>query len=444
LLDQIDRKQRQIERWIPLTDLPTTEYPRSQPLEFFGRNRDFLEVMSHERILAGPAETGKTLACLHLLNKLAWEFPNLQGAIVRKTYKSMSGTVLSTFEKKILPVPPTEPGAPVKAFGGQRPERYIYPNGSMLWIGGMDNPDRVLSSERDVIYVNQAEELDLDEWETLVTRATGRAGNIDTPFIMGDCNPAWKTHWIVKRSAQDGPLLRIDSRHRDNPSLFDQETKEWTEQGQRTIRVLESLTGLRRERLYRGEWVSEVEGALWRRIWFEREGFRVYAPPDMPRVIIGVDPAATSSDESNETGIIVTSKLGDEGYVLGDKTLRGTPDQWGAAAVNAYVDFKADLIVAEDNNGGEMVESTIKTVAKNMGVSVNVKRIHASRGKHTRAEPISSLYEQGKIHHAGDFPELEDQYCTWVPGDTSPDRLDAAVWGFTELLLVGAPVMVLS
>jgi predicted phage terminase large subunit-like protein len=188
--------------------------------------------------------------------------------------------------------------------------------------------------------------------------------------------------------------------------------------------------------------LDEVPGALWSRADIENP--RIQQAPDLARIVIGIDPAATSGDEANQTGIIVGGKLGDEGYVIEDKTLRASPEGWATAAINAYLDHKADLIIAEDNNGGEMVESTIKTAAKNMKVAVNVKRIRASRGKHTRAEPIAAMYEQGRIHHVGSFPELEDQMCTWVPGEDSPDRMDAMVWAMTDLLLVGTPVMVLS
>lgn len=196
-------------------------------------------------------------------------------------------------------------------------------------------------------------------------------------------------------------------------------------------------TRLGQQEIY-GMLLEDVPGALWRRSDIEEH--RVRNAPDLARVVVGIDPAATSGDTANETGIIIEGKLGDEGYVIGDHTIVGTPEQWATAAINAYLDYEADLIIVEDNNGGEMVESTIRTVAKTMGVSVSVKRIHASRGKHTRAQPIAALYEQGKIHHVGSYPELEDQQCTWIPGDDSPDRMDACVWGFTELLLVGQPV----
>ena len=111
----------------------------------------------------------------------------------------------------------------------------------------------------------------------------------------------------------------------------------------------------------------------------------------------------------------------------------GSPEAWARQAVSAYHRHKANAIVAEANNGGDMVVHTIHTVDP----SVPVIKVTATRGKHTRAEPVSALYEQKKIHHHGAFPSLEDQQCSWVPGEDSPDRMDAAVWGFTELMVSG-------
>ena len=179
--------------------------------------------------------------------------------------------------------------------------------------------------------------------------------------------------------------------------------------------------------------LDEAEGALWNRKMFERDGFRTERPT-LVRIVVAVDPAATSNTESNETGIITAGiDAKGHGYVIRDTSGRLKPDGWARRAVNAYHDSEGDRIVAEANNGGEMVEHTIRTVDQ----TVPIKLVHASKGKHTRAEPVAALYEQGKVHHVGSFPELEDQMCSWVPGDDSPDRLDAAVWALTDLMISG-------
>jgi len=178
------------------------------------------------------------------------------------------------------------------------------------------------------------------------------------------------------------------------------------------------------------EILSDTPGALW--TLTQIDSSRLKNHPDLARVVVAVDPAATSNDESDETGIIVAGKdRKGGGYVLEDVTLRGTPREWAGQAVAAYERHRADCIVGEVNNGGEMVGYTIETVDE----SANYKAVRASRGKHTRAEPISSLYEKGRIHHVGNFPELEDQMTTWTPGQKSPDRMDALVWALTELFL---------
>lgn len=222
----------------------------------YGASAELFNLKDPQLIISGPAETGKTIACLHLLDSLAWKYPGMQGAIIRKTYRSMPGSVLQTFEKKVL----TE-GDGVTKRGGEKPEWFDYPNSSRLWIGGMDNPAKVLSSERDVIYVNQTEELTLDEWETLTTRATGRAGNMPYAQVIGDCNPGAFSHWI-KASANNGKLKLLESRHEDNPTLFDQQTGLITPQGERSLAALDRLTGVRYLRLRKGLWAA-AEGSVY-------------------------------------------------------------------------------------------------------------------------------------------------------------------------------------
>lgn len=178
--------------------------------------------------------------------------------------------------------------------------------------------------------------------------------------------------------------------------------------------------------------LEDAPGALWKRD--RLDALRVVKFPDLVRIVVAVDPAASSDEDAAETGIIVAGLGVDgHGYVLDDMSLQGSPNEWGSEAVAAYHKFKADRIIGESNNGGEMVEYVIRTIDS----KVSYKAVHASRGKLTRAEPIASLDEQGKIHHVGTFADLEDQQCSWVPGMKSPDRMDARVWAFTELMLDG-------
>jgi predicted phage terminase large subunit-like protein len=180
------------------------------------------------------------------------------------------------------------------------------------------------------------------------------------------------------------------------------------------------------------ELLDDVPGALWTRS--RLDDLRVLAAPELERVVVAVDPAATSGEDADETGIVVAAKGADgHGYVLADRTCRLSPDGWARRAVDAYHQHKADRLVAETNNGGEMVELTVRTVDR----AVAYTAVHASRGKRTRAEPVAALYEQGKVHHVGGFSDLEDQMCNYTPDgyDGSPDRVDALVYALTDLLL---------
>lgn len=197
-------------------------------------------------MLSGPSETGKTWATLWLLDHLLATTPKAAGAIVRKVRADMDGTVLRTYERVIA-----RSGSGAVPYGGSKPEWFDYPNGARLYIGGMDRPGKILSGERDFIYVNQAEELSQEDWETLSTRTTGRGAVTATPMLYGDCNPGPADHWIRRR-----PTLRLfESRHEDNPSLFDA-ARRITEQGQRTLATLDALTGVRKQRLRYGLWVG--------------------------------------------------------------------------------------------------------------------------------------------------------------------------------------------
>jgi phage terminase large subunit-like protein len=180
--------------------------------------------------------------------------------------------------------------------------------------------------------------------------------------------------------------------------------------------------------------IDEVTGALWKLDMLERN--RVKVAPELARVVIGVDPAGSTNADSDETGIVAAGVAqGDptHGYVLADASGRYSPEGWARAAVNLYHEHKADRIVVEGNFGGDMVVSTIRAV----DASVPVKKVHASRGKVIRAEPIVAFDEQGRIHHVGHLTDLETQMTTWSPVDDkhSPDRVDARVWALSDLML---------
>jgi len=178
--------------------------------------------------------------------------------------------------------------------------------------------------------------------------------------------------------------------------------------------------------------IDEVSGALWKLALID--AYRVVKAPELARVVVAIDPAVTANPDSDETGIIAGG-LGhdDHGYVLADASGTYSPAEWAHKAVAQYDSLHADRIVAEVNNGGDLVRANLQAVR----ASVAYRAVHASRGKVVRAEPIAALYEQGRIHHVGRFPDLETQMTTWSPVDDkhSPDRVDALVWLMSELVL---------
>jgi len=244
-----------------------------QAFQQYGGGLTLWKCKDPEVIISGPAETGKTRTALEKLDALMWKYPGAQAIIVRKTYKSLKTSVLLTFERKVLGAWDPETGrfdqrkTPVQKLGGEHVEGYRYPNGSHIYLGGMDVPDKVLSSEWDIVYINQAEELTLNDWEIITTRTTGRAGNMPYAQVMADCNPGAPMHWIRAR-AEKGRLTFIESRHEDNPTLFDPVTHQITEQGTRSLTVLDNLTGVRYLRLRLGKWAA-AEGVIYED--FDRE-----------------------------------------------------------------------------------------------------------------------------------------------------------------------------
>lgn len=221
----------------------------------------------------------------------------------------------------------------------------------------------------------------------------------------------------------------------------------------RAVKTKYEGTRLGRQELY-AEVLDEAEGALWNRSLIEENRRQKWRDEDarqaiigrMRRIVVAMDPSGGGDGESvDEMGIVVAG-IDEEGHgaVLEDISARLSPDQAARRAIAAYDHWHADRVIGEVNNGGEWIGHTVRLTAKAMaseGVrdsdTISYKAVHASRGKKTRAEPIAALDEQGRIHHYGGFPELEDQMCTWEPlsGMKSPDRMDARVWAFTELML---------
>lgn len=224
------------------------------PYEWRGGNKALIESTDPEVIVDGPSETGKSYAACYKAHMACREYPKAQGALVRKVAASIPGTILVTMKRIIG-------NFPVVYYGGEKdPERIIYPNGSQIWIGGLDKPTKVLSGERDFIQVCQAEELSVSDWEIMTTRTTGRGAVMPYTQVFGDCNPG-PAHHFLKVREKAGALRMFTTVHGDNPTLYTTDGK-LTAQGIRTMATLDKLTGFRRQRLRDGKWAT-VEGAIY-------------------------------------------------------------------------------------------------------------------------------------------------------------------------------------
>lgn len=303
---------------------------------FYGGARDFAAYHGSETIIHGPAETGKTLSSLWKLHLCALKYP-ASIVIARKTLSSTYATVLQTYLNKVLVVDPAAWG--IRPYGGEKPEWFDYSSGARIWMTGLDKSSKVLSSEHDLIYVNQTEELTLDDWETLTTRTTGRAGNMPYSQTIGDANPAYPSHWMYHRET----LKLFYSFHRENPLLFDQMTGEITPQGERTMAILDALTGTRRTRLLEGK-PAQVEGVIYE-TWDEAIHL-IYADdvPECRRYVASQDWGYTHPGVFGVWGMDGDGRMYLQAQIYHTKQ---TIDWWSARAVELGREFQLEVVACD-------------------------------------------------------------------------------------------------
>ncbi len=299
--------------------------------------------------------------------------------------------------------------------------RITFSNGAIATAFSADEPDRLRGPNHDLAWCDELAAWRYpDAWDMLIFGL--RIGDQPQALVTTTPRPTKIIRELVKR---DDVVVTRGSTFENKQNLAPSFLHEITERYEGTR--------LGRQELH-AEILDDVDGALWNRDMIERA--RTSTMPDMKRIVVAIDPAVSSKESSAETGIIVAGvDEAGHGYVLEDVSKKGTPLEWASEAVAAYHRLQADRIVAEANQGGDMIRHTLDTVDRN----IPIRLVHASRGKRVRAEPIAALYEQNRVHHVGSFPDLEDQLCSWVPDlSNSPDRLDALVWALTELVVDGA------
>jgi predicted phage terminase large subunit-like protein len=301
--------------------------------------------------------------------------------------------------------------------------RLTWPNGATATLFSAEESDRLRGPNHDAAWGDE-----LASWADPQAVWDMRVGKHPRTVITTTPRPIAIIKSLVKREGQDVVITRGTTyENADNLS----------EPFLAAMRERYEGTRLGRRELF-ADVLSDTPGALWSLSWIDDNRVKSVPWDGLARVVVAIDPAVTSGEDADETGIIVAGvdHVG-HGYILEDASGRYQPHEWAAKAIRFYRKHQADRIVAERNNGGDMVEATIRSVDPN----VSFKAVHASRGKVTRAEPISALFEQNRVHHTGTFTQLEDQMCAFTSDFSrasagySPDRLDALVWALTELML---------
>lgn len=314
--------------------------------------------------------------------------------------------------------------------GSMKEADLVWANGSqarLFGAHGPDDPNRLRGPQHCLVWADELAawpRLD-DTWDMMEFGL--RLG--PDPRVIVTTTP--RPRPLIRRLLAEPSTVVTRASTKDNPSL--------PEDRRAALYARYQGTRLGRQELD-AEVIEDADGALWARHMIP------YAAPnqrmnlrtkelswDLARVVVAIDPAVTSGEESDETGIVGAGVGADgRGYVLADASCRMPPADWARRAINLYHELQADRIVAEANNGGDLVSTVIRTIDPNVPVTL----VHAARGKRTRAEPVSALYEQGRVSHLEPFPELEDQLCSYTgaPGESSPDRMDALVWALTEVM----------
>ena len=413
-------------------------------------------------MLRGGSRSGKTFILCRAIVQRAINAPGSRHVIFRLRFNHAKTSIWADTLPKVLKL-----CFPALRVRFDKTDFYVeLPNGSQIWISGLDDKERVekiLGAEYATLYFNESSQIPWGSIETAMSRlaqnielapeiaaATGRMHLALKAYF--DCNPPSKLHWSFQLfrakvrpgtkealpNPDDYAEMKINpDDNRDNlpPKYFE---------------ILDSMSAAKRLRFKDGEWASEVNGALWAledrtaedgRTMPGLDTLRVAKPPELRRVVVAVDPSGTKGDGGGDNIGIVVAGVGIDGhaYVLDDATCQLSPEGWGRRVAERYKAWEADRVVGEANYGGDMVRFTVQTADK----SLPYRDVKATRGKVVRAEPISALYEQGRVHHVGNFADLEDQLCNFTAngyvGDGSPDRADALVWALTELMLGNSP-----
>lgn len=397
-------------------------------------------------LLYGGSRSGKTFLLVRAVVMRALKAAHSRHAILRFRFNHVKAAIVHDTFPKVMQV-----CFPQVTYRLDKTDWFAeLPNGATIWFGGLDDKERtekILGQEYVTIYLNECSQIPLSSRAIALTRLAQAVmqhveGEDDSPLkprMYYDCNPPPKNHWcyllfVAKKDPGTGHPLT----HPENYAALQMNPADNVENlAPEYLATLESLSERMRKRFLKGEFGEANPNALWTEETLERWRILNAELPDMQRIAVGVDPSG-SDDENNEDndeiGIVVCG-LGRDGlgYVLEDCTVKAGPLTWGRIATNAYDRHEADVVVGEVNFGGAMVSHVIQTARPR----TPFKAVTASRGKAVRAEPISALYESGKIRLVGEFRELEGELLSFSTqgyiGEGSPNRADAMIWACYEL-----------
>lgn len=390
-------------------------------------------------LLRGGARSGKTFLIMRAIAIRSLRAAGSRHGAFRQRFNHIKNSiVLDTFPKMMRLCFPE-----VKYSINKTDWFAEMPGKSEIWFGGLDDKDRtekILGQEFATIYLNEASQITYPSRNKLVTRLAQNTALKLREYA--DCNPPNMGHWLYQMyGLKLEPLQRTPLMDPENYVSMQLNPTDNPHLPAEFIAQLDALPEKDKRRFKDGEFLPMVDGALWTYDKLDKCRKSQAQLPPMKRIVVAVDPSGCSGPEdtrSDEVGIVVAGKgMDGRGYVLEDGSGHYSPDQWGKKAVNLYHKWQADTIVGEKNYGGAMVEFTIR-VADNKAA---FKYVVATRGKQVRAEPVSALYDQGKVSHLleADLTDMEEQLCNFssagYEGMKSPDRADANIWALTDLML---------
>lgn len=392
--------------------------------------------------LGGGSRSGKTFLLVRAVVLRALKEPKSRHAIFRYRFNAIKASVIYDTLPKVFEL--CFPGVWHHCDLNKTDWFLKLPNESEIWFCGLDDKERtekILGLEFATLYFNECSQIPFQSITLAMTRLAQKTQGLRLKAYY-DFNPPSKKHWTYRRFVEKkDPDSGQPDKYPDNYRLHLINPADNRENlDPQYLNMLDSLPERARNRFLLGRFTDDTEGALWTDEIIannRRLGRREENIPDFLRIVVAVDPSGCSGEQdtrSDEIGIVVCALGADShGYLLEDLSGHYGPLEWGRIATDAFNRHSADRVVAERNYGGAMVEAVIRAA----NPDVPYREVTASRGKVVRAEPVASLYEQGKIHHIGYFPEIEDQLCGMTTsgygGLKSPDRADALVWGFTEL-----------